>query len=65
MKLTLSCSRNRVVWLGLIPLVLLLAVLLGSFWAASAKDRLFNQLYDEHLVIGGCDAATKFCNRPA
>ncbi|CAM5203099.1 methyl-accepting chemotaxis protein [Alishewanella longhuensis] len=50
MKLTLTIA-NRVVWLGLIPLVLLLAVLLGSFWAASAKDRLFNQLYDEHLVI--------------
>lgn len=50
MKLTLTIA-NRVVWLGLIPLVLLLVVLLSSFWAASAKDRLFNQLYDEHLVI--------------
>lgn len=50
MKLTLTIA-NRVVLLGLIPLVLLLTVLLGSFWAASAKDRLFNQLYDEHLVI--------------
>lgn len=50
MKRTLTIA-NRVVLLGVIPLVLLLLVLLGSFWAASAKDRLFNQLYDEHLVI--------------
>lgn len=50
MKLTLTIA-NRVVLLGLIPLVLLLTVLLGSFWAANAKDRLFNQLYDEHLAI--------------
>lgn len=50
MKLTLTIA-NRVVWLGLIPLVLLLIVLLSSFWVASAKDRLFNQLYNEHLVI--------------
>lgn len=50
MKRTLTIA-NRVVLLGVIPLALLLLVLLGSFWAASAKDRLFNQLYDEHLVI--------------
>jgi len=42
---------NRVVLLGMVPLVLLLTVLLASFWVATAKDRLFNQLYDEHLAI--------------
>lgn len=50
MKFTLTIA-NRVVFLGVIPLVLLLAVLVGSFWVASAKDRLFHQLYNEHLAI--------------
>lgn len=50
MKMTLTIA-NRVVLLGSVPLGLLLLVLVGSFWVASAKDRLFNQLYDEHLVI--------------
>jgi len=50
MKLSLTIA-NRVILLGLVPLLLLLTVLLASFWGASAKDRLFNQLYDEHLAI--------------
>lgn len=50
MKFSLTIA-NRVVLLGLVPLLLLLTVLLGSFWAVSAKDRLFHQLYDEHLAI--------------
>lgn len=47
-KLTIA---QRVVLLGVIPLLLLLGVLIGSYWSASAKDKLFNQLYDEHLAI--------------
>ncbi|GGW64189.1 methyl-accepting chemotaxis protein [Alishewanella tabrizica] len=50
MAISLTISK-RVVLLGLVPLVLLIMVLLASFWMASAKDRLFNQLYDEHLAI--------------
>lgn len=50
MKLKFTIA-SRVVLLGLVPLVLLVLVLLASFWVASAKDRLFNQLYDEHLAV--------------
>lgn len=50
MKLKFTIA-SRVVLLGLVPLVLLVLVLLASFWVASAKDRLFNQLYDEHLTV--------------
>ncbi|MDX3774107.1 methyl-accepting chemotaxis protein [Chromatiaceae bacterium AAb-1] len=41
----------RVLLLGTIPLFFLGLVLLASFWAANAKDRLFYRLYDDHLVI--------------
>lgn len=41
----------RVLLLGAVPLCFLGLVLLVSFWAANAKDRLFWRLYDDHLVI--------------
>ncbi|WP_445428566.1 methyl-accepting chemotaxis protein [Alishewanella sp. HL-SH05] len=50
MRLKLTIAK-RVVLLGLIPCILLVVVLLASFWAATVKDRLFHQLYAQHLVI--------------
>lgn len=47
-KLTIS---KRVLVLGLLPLIVLLFVVFASFWSAQHKDKLFNQLYDDHLVI--------------
>ncbi|WP_214001060.1 methyl-accepting chemotaxis protein [Arsukibacterium sp.] len=47
-NLTIS---QRIVILGLLPLLLLAFVLVASFWAAQTKDKLFHQLYDQHLVI--------------
>lgn len=47
-RLTISA---RVLLLGVIPLAFLIIVLLMSFLAASAKDRLFYRLYEQHLVI--------------
>lgn len=41
----------RVLLLGSIPLFFLGLVLIASFGAADAKDRLFFRLYDNHLVI--------------
>lgn len=43
----------RILLLGCVPLVFLLAVLAASWWAAKEKDVLFNRLYDNHLVILG------------
>ena len=42
---------QRILLLGLLPLLVLALVLVASFWAAQTKDRLFHQLYDQHLVI--------------
>lgn len=42
---------SRVLLLGIIPLAFLIIVLLMSFLAASAKDKLFYRLYEQHLVI--------------
>ena len=42
---------SRVLLLGVLPLLLLLLVLLAAFWSAQQKDKLFNQLYDNHLAI--------------
>ncbi|MBV2130807.1 methyl-accepting chemotaxis protein [Arsukibacterium indicum] len=42
---------QRILLLGLLPLVVLALVLVASFWAAQTKDKLFHQLYDQHLVI--------------
>lgn len=47
---TLKIS-HRILLLGLIPLFILALVLAASFWAAQTKDKLFHQLYDQHLVI--------------
>lgn len=47
-KLNIS---QRILLLGLLPLLLLALVLAASFWAAQTKDKLFHQLYDQHLVI--------------
>lgn len=42
---------SRVLLLGVLPLFMLLLVLAGAFWSALQKDKLFNQLYDDHLAI--------------
>jgi methyl-accepting chemotaxis protein len=42
---------QRILLLGLIPLTLLALVLAASYWVAQTKDKLFYQLYDQHLVI--------------
>lgn len=42
---------SRVLILGVLPLLMLLLVLAGAFWSAQQKDKLFNQLYDDHLAI--------------
>ena len=42
---------TRVLMLGVLPLLMLLLVLLAAFWSAQQKDKLFNQLYDNHLAI--------------
>ena len=42
---------QRILLLGLLPLLVLVFVLAASFWAAQTKDRLFHQLYDQHLAI--------------
>lgn len=42
---------SRVLILGVLPLLMLLLVLAGAFWSALQKDKLFNQLYDDHLAI--------------
>lgn len=47
-KLNIS---QRILLLGLLPLLVLALVLVASFWAAQTKDRLFHQLYDQHLAI--------------
>lgn len=49
--LSLLKISQRIFLLGLIPLLLLVLVLVASFWAAQTKDRLFHQLYDQHLAI--------------
>ncbi|MDP2716540.1 methyl-accepting chemotaxis protein [Rheinheimera sp.] len=42
---------GRVLLLGVLPLVMLLLVIVAAFWSAQQKDKLFNQLYDNHLAI--------------
>lgn len=42
---------SRVLLLGVLPLFILLLVILAAFWSAQQKDKLFNQLYDNHLAI--------------
>ncbi len=42
---------SRVLMLGVLPLLMLLGVLAAAFWSAQQKDKLFNQLYDNHLAI--------------
>lgn len=42
---------SRVLVLGVVPLLILIMVLIGAFWTAQVKDRLFNRLYDQHLAI--------------
>ncbi|WP_372625944.1 methyl-accepting chemotaxis protein [Arsukibacterium sp.] len=42
---------QRILLLGVLPLLVLVFVLAASFWAAQTKDRLFHQLYDQHLAI--------------
>ncbi|MGP9802129.1 methyl-accepting chemotaxis protein [Rheinheimera sp. NSM] len=42
---------GRVMLLGVLPLVMLLLVIIAAFWSAQQKDKLFNQLYDNHLAI--------------
>jgi len=47
-KLSIS---HRVLLLGVIPLLMLALVLAAAFFSVQQKDKLFNQLYDEHLAI--------------
>ena len=42
---------HRVLLLGIIPLLMLALVLAAAFFSIQQKDKLFNQLYDEHLAI--------------
>lgn len=42
---------SRVLWLGLIPLLCVLGVLLASFKVVNQKDTYFDRLYDDHLVF--------------
>lgn len=42
---------TRVLLLGVIPLFVVALVLIAAFFSVQHKDKLFNQLYDEHLAI--------------
>lgn len=42
---------HRVLLLGIIPLLLLALVLGAAFLSIQQKDKLFNQLYDDHLAV--------------
>src|SRR5690606_31303510 len=42
---------HRVLLLGIIPLLMLALVLAAAFFSIQQKDKLFNQLYDNHLAI--------------
>lgn len=41
----------RVLLLGVIPLMLVALVLVAAFFSVQQKDKLFNKLYSEHLII--------------
>lgn len=47
-KLNIS---SRILLLGGLPLLMLLLVLVAAFFSAQQKDKLFNQLYDNHLAV--------------
>ncbi|WNO60090.1 methyl-accepting chemotaxis protein [Rheinheimera sp. MMS21-TC3] len=47
-KLNIS---SRILLLGGLPVLMLLLVLVAAYGSAQKKDKLFNQLYDNHLAV--------------
>ena len=46
-----SSLSLRLLLMGGVPLIALLTVLLLSYQASISKDKLFNRLYSEHLIL--------------